>query len=178
MTGHLLNLGSAEYGTVFGNLFVFVAHILLVFVFFGLFVFQTTRNSLLGLLAMIFGVIGNVIVVSVVFVEIASASLGNLDEVFNTPVTSAISTYGPLLFVIGIILLGVSIVLNKEFPAYSGYLLLIGTIVFAASSAFPEYQLGIELIGSILTGIGFISIGVSSLKSLKKEILITDQKGI
>lgn len=159
IAAHLLNFGSEEVGTVLGNILVFTAHLLLIFTFFGVFIHQGERSGLLGLLAMILGVIGNVIVTSIVFVEIAQASGGNVGNVFHTPATEPIYTFGPLLFVIGMVLLGVSIIREKVFPSYSGYLLLVGTVIFALASVFVNNQSIIEIIGAAFTGAGFITIG-------------------
>lgn len=133
---HFLNLGGGKQGSIFGSLLVFVAHLLLVFAFFGLYTQQGDRNGLLGFFAMLLGNIGNIIVIAIVFVEIAKASGEKIAHVFTTSVTEPIYSFGPLLFVIGMILLGVSMIRGKVFPAFSGYLLLIGTIVFAAQ-VFP-----------------------------------------
>ncbi|WP_284037221.1 hypothetical protein [Neobacillus sp. 114] len=171
---HLLNYGSGEYGTVLGNLLVFAAHALLVFTFLGIFAFQAERNGFLGL-AMILGVVGNIIVTAVVFVEIAQASAGDFSKVFNTPATQPIYTFGPLLFVLGMILLGISIIRGKVLPAYSGYLLLAGTIIFALASVFVHHQSLIEVIGSIFTGIGFIAVGIHALKKVQDASIKTNQ---
>ncbi|WP_066306876.1 hypothetical protein [Bacillus sp. FJAT-29814] len=164
ITAHLLNYGSMEYGTVFGNLLIFTAHALLVFTFFAVYMFQGERNGLTGLLAMIFGVAGNIIVTAIVFVEIAQASLGDVGEVFSSPAIQPIYIFGPLLFVIGMILLGISLIRGKILPAYSGYFLLAGTIIFALASVFPGFQSMIEIVGSLFTGAGFIIIGIQAAK--------------
>lgn len=163
MTAHVLNFGSEEFGTVLGNILVFTAHLLLVFAFFGVFIHQGERSGLLGLFAMILGVVGNIIVTSIVFVEIAQASGGNAGNVFHTPATEPIYTFGPLLFVIGMILLGVSIIREKVLPSYSGYLLLAGTVIFALASVFVNNQSIIEIIGAVFTGAGFIIIGIRTI---------------
>lgn len=157
---HSVNLGGGEQGSVLGSLLVFVAHLLLVFAFFGLYTQQGDRNGLLGFFAMLLGNIGNIIVTAIVFVEIAQASGEKIDHVFSTPVTEPIYSFGPLLFVLGMILLGVSMIRGKVFPAYSGYLLLIGTIVFAAASVSGDIQKIVEVIGSLFTGAGFIVAGI------------------
>ncbi|MFF2445598.1 DUF4386 family protein [Neobacillus sp. NPDC058068] len=158
---HSLNLVAGEFEHIFGTFLVFVAHLLLVFAFFGLYSFQGERNGLLGFFAMILGNIGNIIVTAIVFVEIAQASGEKVDHVFTTAVTEPIYTFGPLLFVLGMILLGVSMIRGKVFPRFSGYLLLIGTIVFAAASVSGDSQKIVEVIGALFTGVGFI---VSGLK--------------
>ncbi|MFJ7726820.1 hypothetical protein ACIQXV_11710 [Neobacillus sp. NPDC097160] len=158
---HSLNLMSGETERIFGTFLVFAAHLLLVFAFFGLYSLQGERNGLLGFLGMILGNIGNIIVTAIVFVEIAQASGEEVDHVFTTAVTKPIYTFGPLLFVLGMILLGVSMIRGKVFPRSSGYLLLIGTIVFAAASVSGDSQKIVEVIGAFFTGAGFI---VSGLK--------------
>lgn len=157
---HILNLGSEEFGSIIGNLLIFLAHMLLVFAFFGLYFYQGGQNGISGFLAMLLGNIGNIIVTAIVYVEIAQAFMEKASSVFTTSVNEPIFTFGPLLFVLGMILLGISIIRGKVLPAYSGYLLLIGTIVFAAASVMGNYQTMIEALGAIFTGIGFIFAGI------------------
>ncbi|MGG3468774.1 hypothetical protein ABES02_14995 [Neobacillus pocheonensis] len=157
---HALNVGSGEFGSIIGHLLVFIAHLLLVFAFFGLYFYQGEKNGILGLLAMLLGNIGNIIVTAIVYVEIAQAYLKKALPVNNVPVNEPISMFGPLLFVLGMILLGISIIRGKVLPASSGYLLLIGTIVFAAASVMGQYQAAVEVIGAILTGAGLILGGI------------------
>ncbi len=160
IVAHSLNVGAGEYGSISGSLFTFLAHLLLIFVFFCLYVFLGETNGVVGFLAMLLGNIGNVIVTAIVYVEMAEASLEKSSTVFTTSVTEPLYTFGPLLFVIGMILLGIAIIRGKVLPAYTGYLLLIGTIVFAAASVAGDYQLIIEVIGAIFTGAGFIFAGI------------------
>ncbi|WP_066073269.1 hypothetical protein [Neobacillus soli] len=161
IAAHALNLGSGEYGSVYGNFLVFMSHLLLVFAFFGLYIFQGEKNGTVGFLAMLLGNIGNIVVTAIVFVEIAQASLEKASQVLMTSVNEPLSTYGPLLFVLGMILLGISIIRGKVFPVYSGYLLVAGTIVFAAAGMINDFKLIIEVIGAIFTGAGFIAAGMT-----------------
>lgn len=165
VVAHTLNLAAGEHVSIFGTFLVFAAHLLLVFAFFGLYFLQGERNGLLGLLAMILGNIGNIIVTSIVFVEIAQASGEMVGSVFTTAFTEPIYTFGPLLFVLGMILLGVSMIRGKVFHRFAGYLLLIGTIVFAAASVSGDSQKIVEVIGALFTGAGFILAG-GKLKKL------------
>ncbi|WP_180247627.1 hypothetical protein [Bacillus sp. AFS031507] len=171
---HSLNLLAGEHESIFGTFLIFAAHLLLVFAFFGLYSLQGDRNGLLGLFAMILGNIGNIIVTAIVFVEIAQASGEKVGQVFTTTFTKPIYTFGPLLFVVGMILLGVSMIRGKVFPKITGYLLLIGTIVFAAASVSGDSQKIVEVIGALFTGAGFI---VSGLKSNKLKRLSESEEG-
>ncbi|MEH7081480.1 hypothetical protein V7139_01885 [Neobacillus drentensis] len=171
---HSLNLVAGKHDSISGTFLVFVAHLLLVFAFFGLYSIQGERNGWLGLFAMIIGNVGNIIVTAIVFVEMAQASGETVDQVFTTTFTEPIYTFGPLLFVLGMILLGISMIREKVFHQISGYLLLIGTIVFAAASVSGDAQKMIELIGALFTGAGFI---VSGLKSDQLNRLSESEMG-
>lgn len=168
---HSFNFGTGIYGSVIGNVFTFAAHLLLVFAFFGLFLYQGERNGFIGFLSMFLGSIGNIIVIAIVYVEIAQASLGDSSNVFITPVTKALYTFGPLLFVLGMILLGLTIIRGKLLPTLSGYLLLIGTLVFAAASFSGNITDLIELIGSTITGGGLVLAGINCSFAVKKPVL-------
>ncbi|MEH7095266.1 hypothetical protein [Neobacillus vireti] len=160
IVAHSLNLGAGNYGSVPGSLLTFLAHLLLIFVFFCLYIYHGETNGLVGFLAMLLGNIGNVIVTAIVYVEMAEASKEKLSQVFTNPMNEPIHNFGPLLFVIGMILLGTLIIRGKRLPAYIGYLLLVGTIVFAGATATGDYQRAIEVLGAIFTGAGFIFAGV------------------
>ncbi|MBT2698804.1 DUF4386 family protein [Bacillus sp. ISL-40] len=123
---------------------------------------------------MLLGNIGNIIVTAIVFVEIAHASGEKVGQVFTTAFTQPIYTFGPLLFVVGMILLGVSMIRGKVFPRFSGYLLLIGTLVFAAASVSGDSQKVVEVIGALFTGAGFI---VTGLKFEKFKGLSESEEG-
>ncbi|MFJ7826618.1 hypothetical protein [Psychrobacillus sp. NPDC096623] len=164
IVAHSLNIGADPNGSTIGSSLVFAAHLLLVFAFFGLYS-HGNPNKLLGFVAMILGIIGNIIVTAIVYVEIALASGEEVEMVFSTSVTEPIYTFGPLLFVLGMFLLGISIIREKVLPSISGYLFLLGNIVFAGASFLGNGQEIIELIGSILTGAGFITAGLK----LKRE---------
>ncbi|MEH7414897.1 hypothetical protein V7266_06380 [Neobacillus drentensis] len=157
---HSLNLGARDFGSVPGSLLVFFAHLLLVFVFFSLYSYQGETNGVVGFLAMLLGNIGNVIVTAIVYVELAEASTEKTIPVFTTPVNEPIHMFGPLLFVIGMIFIGISIIRGKRLPASIGYLLLIGTLVFAAAGMAGDHQRIIEVLGALFTGAGFIFAGI------------------
>ncbi|WP_028400703.1 hypothetical protein [Ectobacillus panaciterrae] len=169
---HTLNLGGEkDFGTVLGETLVLIAHLLLVFVFFGLFEVQGGRNGILGLLGMIIGVIGTILVVAIVYVEIAGASGAKVDSVFTSDVPSIIHSFGPLLFVAGMILFGISVVHEKVLPRGGGYLLIIGTLIFVAGSFTGEAQAIIEVIGAVFTGGGFIWLGLPIVKNQNEKLI-------
>ncbi|MBM7650905.1 hypothetical protein [Neobacillus cucumis] len=157
---HTLNLLAGHFGSTSGSLLTFLAHLILIFVFFCLYIYQGETSGVIGFLAMLLGNIGNIIVTAIVYVEMAEASTEKASFVFTTAVNEPIHTFGPLLFVIGMILLAVSIIRVKVLPTFSGYLLLIGTIVFAAASVAGDYQTIIEVMGAVFTGTGLIVAGI------------------
>jgi hypothetical protein len=167
---HILNLGGGkEFGTVLGGTLVLLAHLLLVFAFLGQFEVQSGRNGILGLLGMITGVIGTILVTAIAYVEIAGASGTKVDSVFASVVPSTIHSFGPLLFVVGMMLFGISVVRDKVLPRVGGYLLIIGTLIFVAGSFAGEAQAIIEVIGALSTGGGFICLGLPIVKNQNQK---------
>jgi hypothetical protein len=167
---HTLNLGgSNEFGTELGETLVLTAHLLLVFAFFGLYEVQGERNGILGLLGMIAGVIGTILVTAIVYVEIAGASGTKVDSVFASDVPSTIHSFGPILFVAGMILFGISIVREKIFPRGGGYLLIAGTLIFSAGSFAGEAQAIVSVIGAVFTGGGFVWLGFPMVKNKSRN---------
>jgi hypothetical protein len=162
---HVLNLGASNgVGTVWGQTLVLSAHLLLVFAFFWLYTAYGSQIGLLGLLGMISGIVGTVLVTTIVFVEIASASGTQVNAVFETSVTRSIHNFGPLLFVMGMILFGLSLLREKALPRSGGILLIVGTLVFAGGSLAGEAEAVISMIGAAFTGVGFVWLGLRSLK--------------
>lgn len=162
MLGHLTNLLSGE--SVLGSTFVFFAHLLLVFAFVGLFVVQGEQIETDGFLALLFGIIGNTLVTAIIFVEIAQAAGEKVGGVLTAPVIKPMADFGPLLFILGIILLGISMIRGKVLPKIAGYFLVVGTLIFAVASMVTTGSLIIEMVGSIFTGAGFIIAGLKGLK--------------
>ena len=137
---HLINLlGGTENGTVLGQSLVLLAHLGLCFAFIGLFEAQGKSNGLLGTLGMVFGIIGTIFVTAVVFVEIAGASGVNVNPIFNEGVSGMIYMVGPLFFVVGLILVGISVMKEGILPRMGGLCLLVGTFVFALATLIPSY---------------------------------------
>ncbi|MBU9713925.1 hypothetical protein [Evansella tamaricis] len=156
-TIHLI--ASAPDGTVLGKSLVLTAHIILVFSFIGLYEVHGKRNGILGNLSMFLGVIGTVSVSAIVFVELTGAYGVDVSSIFEQDVPYFIHLIGPLLFVIGVILTGVTISLGKIFPKLSGFLLILGTVIFALGSMFGSLEGLFSVIGSAFTASGFIWTG-------------------
>ncbi|MFC5527894.1 hypothetical protein [Cohnella yongneupensis] len=163
---HVLNLGaSSGPGTVLGQTLVLSAHLLLVFAFFWLYAAYGSQIGLLGVLGMISGIVGTILVTVIVFVEVASASGKQVDAVFETSITRNLHTFGPLLFVLGMILFGLSFLRLKAFPRGGGLLLIVGTMVFASGGLAGDAEAFISTLGAAFTGAGFVWLGMSSLKN-------------
>jgi hypothetical protein len=172
LSGHLLDYFSGfDQGTVIGKSIVFIAHIIAVFAFVGIYEFQGQRNRSLGLLGMILSCVGTIIVSSIVYVEIASASGVNAVSVFNQTVPSFIRTVGPLMFVVGMLMLGISIMLVNILPRVGGLLLIAGDLIFAISSLLGNLEPIFSVIGSAITCAGFVFLGVSLLNQKETNSL-------
>jgi hypothetical protein len=160
---HVLNLGANDgVGTVWGQTLVFSAHLLLVFAFFWLYTAYESQVGLLGLLGMISGVVGTIVVTTIVLVEIAIASGTQASAVFETSVTRNIHNFGPLIFVLGMILFGLSLLRRKSLPWGGGILLIVGTLVFAGGSLAGDAEALFSMIGAAFTGAGFVWLGLRS----------------
>ncbi|RAP76820.1 hypothetical protein DL346_09265 [Paenibacillus montanisoli] len=149
----------ASQETLSGKGIVFLAHIVLVFAFFGIHAAQADKNRVLGTLGLILGVIGSMIVTAIIFVEMASVTGVQTKQVLTASLNGPIQSYGPLLFVLGMILVSLSILRNKVLSYWGAALLLVGTVIFALGTIAGSGELLITMIGSIFKGIGFIVLG-------------------
>jgi hypothetical protein len=154
---HLLNyFGKTAYGTVYGSTLIYIAHILLVFVFIGIYHVLSNRTDLLFIFGMILSTLGTIVISSIVFVEIAGSVNVNIQPVFDSELPNTIRTIGSLMFVLGMLLFGTSIIRSKMLPAFGGILLILGTVIFALASMAGDTEAIITVIGAFLTGVGFV----------------------
>ncbi|WKB35568.1 hypothetical protein QS257_19050 [Terrilactibacillus sp. S3-3] len=159
---HFINLFGPSEGTVLGNSMVFIAHVLVVFALIALYDAQAEKRGFAGFFGMLFSVIGTIGVSGIVFVEIAGASGVLMKPVFQAPVSYAIFIICPLMFVLGMLLLGASIARAKVTSVKGGFLLILGTLVFvSASFSAGEIALVIDCLGAAITGAGFLLSGLS-----------------
>ncbi|HET7323723.1 MAG TPA: hypothetical protein VFJ06_05270 [Halococcus sp.] len=163
LLGHLFNLGGdPTAGTALGTGFVLVGHIVLVFAFVGLYARQTAvGTSLTGRVGMVLSIIGTILVAAIVFVELAGTTGVDTTPVFEAAGTAPIYTIGPLVFVLGLLLVGSSIARGVALPRWSGVLLIVGTVVFAAASGVSDFTSLLTVIGAALTAGGFVWSGVA-----------------
>lgn len=165
MIAHSLNLGGSNtYGTVLGDTLVLSGHTLLVFAFIGLYEYQGDRNGVLGWCGMVAGTLGTILVTAIVYVETAGASGVPVVAVFASEFPNTIQSVFPLLFVIGMIFFGVSVIRAKVLPRGGGYALVAGTLIFASGSFTGQAQAIFSFVGAIFTGVGFCWLGLSMLK--------------
>ena len=169
---HVLNfIAGSDYGTVLGQSLVFIAHIIAVFAFIGIYDSQGRKNGTLGLLGMVLSTVGTIIVSAVVYVEIASASGVNISSIFNEDVPRIILIVGPLTFVVGMLCLGISTILVRILPRWGGSLLVIGNVVFAIGSVAGNAEPIISVLGSAITCGGFIWLGIFLIKMREEDNL-------
>lgn len=166
---HLLNfIAGSDYGTVLGQSLVFIAHIIAVFAFIGIYDSQGRKNGTLGLVGMVLSTVGTIIVSAIVYVEIAIASGVNVSSIFNEDVPGLILIVGPLMFVVGMLCLGISTILVKILPRWGGFLLVIGNVVFALGSVAGNAEPITSVLGAAITCGGFVWLGISLINM--KEI--------
>ncbi|MCB1174219.1 MAG: hypothetical protein KDK39_11660 [Leptospiraceae bacterium] len=157
--GHLINF-SVNNGqiTVAGQTIIFFSHSFLIFSFIS--AQYVLKPNIQDSLALDLSIIGSVFVCAIVFSEIAMAFNPELKTAIDNPVTNNIINFAPLLFVLGLILFSISLIrMDYKKP---GILLLVGNLVFAASTLFSVNLASvISLIGSFFTGLGFLYFGIS-----------------
>jgi hypothetical protein len=163
---HFINfIGGTNEGTLTGGSIVLGAHVLVIFGLIGIYIEQANETKIFGMLGMILSVLGTTFVSGIVFVEIAGFSGVNTDLIFKAPVASIIYTVGPLLFVIGMLMFGASIIPAKKTPKSGGIFLIVGTIIFALASVITSEKLLIEVVGAAFTGLGFVWSGFPLIQS-------------
>lgn len=163
---HFINLsGETDEGTLTGSSIVLAAHVILIFALLGIYGVQAQESKVFGLIGMVFSVIGTTIVSGIVFVEITGFSGVNTELVFKAPVAATIYTVGPLLFVLGMLFIGFSIIQSKKLPKACGIFLILGTLVFVIASLNGSEKMVIEAIGAAFTGLGFVLCGLPMIQT-------------
>lgn len=165
--GHLLNyLGEdAATGTELGKSLILLAHVLVVFTFVGLYLRQTNESSSgVARVGMVVGVVGTIFVAAIVYVELAEAGGIDAMPVFATAGTEAIYTVGPLLFVLGLLLVGGEIAWQPTIPRWIGASFVVGALVFVAASVTDATSL-LTVVGAVITGPSFLWGGVYLITS-------------
>lgn len=161
VVGHLLNyIGGQPTGTTGGKSLVFVGHVVLVFAFIGLYSYQRTHDRApVGRIGMLMSTIGTVLVSAIVFVELAGTTGVDTTPVFEAAGTTLLYTVGPLVFVLGMVTVGASIIRRHDLPRGGGGLLIAGTAVFAGASIVTAFASLLTLAGAVLTATGFVWLG-------------------
>ncbi|NJJ40250.1 hypothetical protein [Paenibacillus apii] len=137
---------------------VLVAHLMMVFALISIYD-NHTRTRRFGMLALLFSTLGTMFVSAIVLVEIAGVSSTAAAAVLKAPEIQWIVTSGPLLFVFGILILGVQLIKSGTYAKQAGIFLILGTIVFAAAGYTSGAASIFVIAGSALTGAGFILLG-------------------
>ncbi len=162
VAGHLFDFSSpVGTGAVIGKSFILVAHLLTVLALLGIYTAQVARMRLVGHVGMVLSVLGTALVSGVVLVEIAGASGAEVDAVLAGGVAGMLATLAGLAFFVGLILFGIATMRAAVFPRWAGLLLIVGDLVFAASTsagtAAPIFTFG----GAVLTCAGFVWLGLT-----------------
>ncbi|BCG58528.1 hypothetical protein [Paenibacillus sp. URB8-2] len=151
-------ISSSDILIVFAKNLVLVAHLTMVFALIS--VYEThTRTRRLGMLGLLFSTFGTMFVSAIVLVEIAGVSNTSAAAIQKASEIQWIVTSGPLLFVFGILILGVQLIKSGTRTKQAGILLILGTIVFAAAGYTSGAASIFVIAGSGLTSAGFILLG-------------------
>jgi len=165
---HTTDLVAGGEGTVEGKTLVFLAHLLLVFAFVGIHERLGASNGWLGSLGMPLGIAGTIVVDAIVFAETAAVQGIDVSEVLRSGPNAAISGVGPLLFVLGLVFVGIAIARSRSLPRWAGWSLVVGTVVFALATTAGPAEALVTAIGSALTGLGFVGAGLPMTRGNRK----------
>ncbi len=162
--GDLFNLGvGTGAGTVSGLGLTLAAYTLAPLAFAGLQARQEKAAGILGRLGTIIVIVGVVLVGAITFVELAHASGVEVNPVLQAPGARWVSSFGALVFVLGVLLFGASVIRAKVLPAGGGITLIVGTIVLSAATLSLGATAYVALVGGAITGFGFIRLGAALL---------------
>lgn len=169
--GHLLNyVGGQPAGTTGGKSLVFAGHVVLLFAFVGVYSHQQRHlRAPVGRAGMILSTIGTVLVSAIVFVELAGTTGVDTMPVFEAAGTSLLYTVGPLMFILGMLTVGASILRRHDLPRGGGGLLIVGTAVFAGASIIADFAALLTVAGAALTAAGFVWLGVAVYSSSSSQ---------
>ena len=115
---------------------------------------------LIGPLGMILSVLGTALVSGVVLVEIAGAGGTAVENVLAGGIAGMLATLAGLGFFVGWLLFALGRMRARAFPRGAGLLLMVGDLVFGASSSAGVAAPLLVIGGAILTGAGFIWLGL------------------
>lgn len=162
--GDLFNLGaSSGAGTVSGTGLTLAAYALAPLAFAGLQARQEKAGGVLGRIGTVVVIVGAVLVAAITFVEFAQASGIDVGLVLQAPGARWVSSFGALVFILGVLLFGASVVRGRVLPAGGGITLMVGTIVFSAATLSLGAAGYVKLVGGAITGFGFIRLGAALL---------------
>lgn len=163
--GHLIQLMEAAGSTgIISKTIIFTAHLLLSLGILGIYDTVAKSVGIIGRIGTLLTFFGTIFVTAVVFVEISSASGVDVRPVLDAPVSAQIGTYGPLLFVLGLLMLGATIGMTQGLANIPGWLLVIGTIVFSGGTLVSSVSPITATAGGALTGAGFVWLGLLGFK--------------
>jgi len=173
MLGHLVDSGASGTGTTVGGLsMVLAAHLLMVLALVGSYAAQASRMRLVGPLGMLLSVLGTALVSGVVLVEMAAAGGAAVERVLAGGVAGTLAMLAGLGFFVGLLLFAIGTMRARVFPRGAGLLLIAGDLVFAAASAAGTAAPLLIIGGAILTGAGFIWLGLSLLTQARDARLL------
>lgn len=142
---------------------ILIAHLAMVFSFVAIYESDSSKNGWRAA-GMLLATVGTILVSVIIFVEAASVSMPDATRVLQAVGVSWVTAAGPLLFVLGMLLIGTQLVLNG---GSGGLLFIIGTVVFASADFVGPAGSVAIITGSALTGAGFVFVGVNMKKALR-----------
>jgi len=155
--GHLANLaGEDRSGTVMGQTLVLAAHVLLVLALIAIAV--RAAGDILIVFGATLAAAGTSLVTAVVVVDLLAAE-GVLDrQRFVESTAGPVDVIAPVLFVAGIVLIGIG-ALKSSLPTGAGVALLVGGVLEVLGIAVPVASVA----GAVVLAVGFVWLGMDML---------------
>ncbi|WP_312115124.1 hypothetical protein [Brevibacillus reuszeri] len=168
--GHLLEeTTNAETWIMLAKNMIFLAHLAMAFAFIAIYDSHSNKN-VWGAAGMLLATAGTIFVTAIVFVETASITMPDATALLDGSGVSWITGTGPLLFVLGIVMVGAELIIRGEKARAGGVLLVMGTILFASAEFIGVFAPVSILTGSALTGAGFIWLGIHINKAEEQQV--------
>ena len=161
---HLLEeVGHGQFIEVIAKNMVMIAHLGMIFGFISIHE-SSSRMRTFGHIGMFLATVGTALVSLIVFVEISAAAGAEVREVVQADGVGWVHTFGPLIFVAGILLVGIRSLIAGDSSRLGGSFLILGTIVFAAAGSAGAAEPILIVAGAAITGGGLIRLGIESIR--------------
>jgi hypothetical protein len=157
--GHLVEESSSgEFMLIAAKNLVLLAHLAMSFTFIAIYELHPRKTGI-DLLGMLLATFGTIMVSAIIIIEAAGITVQDAGHVLHASGVRWIADSGPLMFVMGMLVIGIKL-MRSGANAPGGAMLTLGTLIFAAAGYSGPLSTIMVILGSALTGAGFIWAGI------------------